>query len=164
MLFRSLPARIAKLEVSYEKTTILPPKTPLLKDRAPLTMYAVYAREANPPRGAEPIKWFLLTTIELDSPEDAMKCVENYKYRWRIEEFHRVLKGGCKIEKYQQSDAEKLKRLIAIDIVIAWRIMLLTLLGRECPEMPAEIIFDEHELLVMNLVAEIGRASCRERV
>lgn len=149
-----LSARTAKLKVSYEKVTISAPKTPLLRKHAPLTMYAVYAREVNPPRGAEPIKWFLLTTFELNSPEDALNCIKFYKCRWRIEEFHRVLKSGCKIEKHKHNNVEKLKRVIAIDMVIAWRIMLLTLLSRECPEMPAEIVFDKYELLVMNLVAE----------
>jgi len=42
-----------------------------------------------------------------------------------------VLKSGCNIEKLQHKTAERLKRSIAINLVIAWRIMLLTLLGRE---------------------------------
>ncbi len=149
-----LPARIAKLKVSYEKVTIAPPKTPLLKDHAPLTMHAVCAIEVNPPAGAEPIKWFLLTTLEIESPEDALECIKYYKCRWRIEEFHRVLKSACKVEAHKHDSAEKLKIVIAVDMVVAWRIMLLTLLGRECPEMPADIVFDKHELLVMDLLDE----------
>ena len=39
-------------------------------------------------------------------------------------------------------------------MVIAWRIMLLTMLGRECPEMAADLIFTEDELLIMTLIAK----------
>jgi hypothetical protein len=156
-----LPARTAEMKVSYEKVTISPPKTPLLKDHAPLTMHAVYAGEMNPPAGAEAIKWFLLTTLEIDSPEDALQCIGFYRCRWRIEEFHRVLKSGCKVEEHKQDSAEKLKRVIAVDMVVAWRIMLLSLLGRECPEMPADIVFNKHELFVMDLLAE--KKNCRKR-
>ena len=148
-----IPARVATLKVSYGKVTIKPPKTPVLKNREPLTLNVVYAREENPPEGADRIEWRLLTTLEIDSPKAALKCVEYYKLRWRIEEFHRVLKSGCGVQKRKQGTADKLRRVIAIDMVIAWRVMLLTLLGRECPDMPAEVVFDKHEVLVMNLLA-----------
>jgi hypothetical protein len=138
--------------VSYEKVVILPPDH--LKSGSPLTMYAIYAREENPPKGAEKIKWFILTTIELKSSKDALRCIEIYKLRWRIEEFHRVLKTGCKVEKYKQKKADRLKIIIAIDMVIAWRVMLLTLLGRESPSIEAEVVFSKHEILIMNLIAE----------
>lgn len=153
-----VPARKAVLEVSYEKVTISPPKTPLMKNHPPLTLHAVYAREINPPMGAEPIKWLLLTTLEIKSPEDAMECLGFYRLRWRIEEFHRVLKTVCGVELHRNGTAEKLKRAIAIDIVTAWRTMLLTLLGRECPQMPANLVFDKQEMLVLNILAKKNEA------
>ena len=57
-----------------------------------------------------------------------------YRLSWRIEDWHRVLKSGCGTEKLAYRTAERLKRGIAINMVISWRIMLMTLLGRECPE------------------------------
>jgi IS4 transposase len=149
-----LKARTADLHITYKKVVIPPPKTSILKGRNPLTLYAVYARETATPEGAEPIKWTLLTTLEIDSFEDASNCVKIYKLRWRIEEFHRVLKTGCKVEKHKQRNTESLKRAIAIDMVIAWRIMLLALLGRECPDLPADLLFSDNELLALNLFVE----------
>ena len=43
---------------------------------------------------------------------------------------------------------------IAIDAVIAWRIMLLALLGREVPELPCEALFNPVECDVPGLPAK----------
>jgi hypothetical protein len=46
--------------------------------------------------------------------------------------------------------AERLRRAIAINLVIAWRIMLMTLLGRETPKLPAEVLFSDLEVEVLS--------------
>jgi len=74
----------------------------------------------------------------------------------------RVLKSVCGVELHRNGSAEKLMRAIAIDIVTAWRTMLLTLLGRECPQMPANLVFDRHEMLVLNLLAEKKKGGKRK--
>ena len=71
-----------------------------------------------------------------------------------IEDWHRVLKSGCAVEDLRHESAERLKRAIAIRLVIAWRIMLMTLLGRECPGLPAEILFSELEIAVLAAYAK----------
>jgi hypothetical protein len=40
------------------------------------------------------------------------------------------------VERIAHDTAERIRRAIAINLVIAWRIMLMTLLGRETPELP----------------------------
>ena len=100
--------------------------------------------------GVEAIEWFLLTTLPLQSVEQALKCVKWYCLRWRIEDWHRVLKSGCNAESLANKTAERLKRAVAIKLVIAWRIMLMTLLGRETPELPAEVMFSDLEIKVLN--------------
>ena len=47
------------------------------------------------------------------------------------------------------SRVERLERAIAINLVIAWRLMVLVLLGREVPELPAEIMFSDVEIRVL---------------
>ena len=61
---------------------------------------------------------------------------------------------SARIEKLQHKTAERLKRAIAINLVIAWRIMLLTLLGRECPQLPAEVLFSDIEIKVLSADAK----------
>jgi len=56
--------------------------------------------------------------------------------RFQIEVFHRTLKSGCKIEERQLGNADRIEACLAIDMVVAWRIVRLTKLGREVPEVP----------------------------
>ena len=105
--------------------------------------------EVDPPEGATPLRWVLLTTVPIESRKQALRCLRWYTRRWRIEEWHHVLKSGCKVQEHQNETAERLKRVIAIDAVIAWRIQLMTLLGREVPELPATVFFDNWEVKVL---------------
>jgi hypothetical protein len=50
------------------------------------------------------------------------------------------MKSGCKILEHQNRDARSLLRAIALDAVIAWRIMLLALLGRTVPGLSCEVL------------------------
>ena len=65
---------------------------------------------------------------------------------WRIDDYFRILKSGCRIEDLQHQTTEHLQRAIAIRMVIAWRIQLMTRLGREVPELPAKLLFSDTEL------------------
>lgn len=64
-----------------------------------------------------------------------------------------MLKSGCQIEALGYETAERLQRGIAINAVIAWRLMLMTLLGRETPELPADVLFSDLELTVLEAFA-----------
>jgi len=146
------PGRQAELEVRYQRIQLCPPKYYSGKD--PIDIGILHAVEASPPEGAKPVEWFLLTTVDIRSPEDAVQCLRWYCLRWRIEDFHRVLKSGCRIEQVAHNTAERIRRAIAINLVIAWRIMLMTLLGRETAETPAEILFSNIELQVLHAYAK----------
>ena len=69
----------------------------------------------------------------------------------------KVLKSGCEIEELRNETAERLKRAIAIYMVIAWRVMLMTLLGREVPDLPAEVLFTDIEVEVLTAYAKSRR-------
>ena len=71
-----------------------------------------------------------------------------------LKDFHRVLKSGCGVEQIAHETAERIRRAIAINLVIAWRIMLMTLLGRETPELPPEVLFSDIELQVLRAYAK----------
>ena len=138
------PARDADLEVRFMRVQLRPAH--YHADKAPIDIWVVHAREKNPPPNTEAVEWFLLTTVELSSPEDAKQCLKWYCLRWRIEDWHRVLKSGCRIEDIAHETAARIRRAVAINLVIAWRIMLMTLLGREMPGLPAEVLFSNIEL------------------
>ena len=122
-----------------------------------MRLWCVHVREDSPPEGAKALEWFLLTTIAIPSPEHAEQMLTWYGLRWRIEDWHRVLKSGCRVERLGHDRIERLERAIAIRLVIAWRIMLMTLLGRETPELPAEALFSELEITVLGAFAKSRR-------
>ncbi len=150
----AMPARKAKVEVRFREVSICAPQTPRLKDKTAIRLYAVSLTERHPPPGAKAIDWILLSTMEVRSLKQALKCVRWYCLRWRIEEWHRVLKSGCRILDHQNHTAEALERAIAIDAVNAWRIMVLALLGRQMPELPASLLFNEWECETIELLAK----------
>lgn len=150
----ALPAREARVEVRFKEVTLSAPKLPQTRHLQPLKIWAVYLVEPHPPAGAQALEWLLLTTLEVRSLKQALKCIRWYCRRWRIEEWHRVLKSGCKVLEHQNHSAEVLLRAIALDAVIAWRIMLLALLGREVPELPCDLLFNPIECEVLGLLSK----------
>jgi len=149
-----LPARQANVEIRFSEVTVCAPQTPQTRKLPPIKLWAILVEEKHPPQGATAVKWLLLTTIPVVSVKQALKCIKWYCRRWRIEEWHRVLKSGCKILAHQNHSADVLLRAIALDAVIAWRIMLLALLGREVPELPSDVLFDPCESEVLGLLVE----------
>jgi hypothetical protein len=145
-------ARQAVLSVRFLSVELSPPG--YLKNLQPIPITVIHAREENPPAGEEPVEWFILTTLKVTTVADATQCLRWYCLRWRIEDWHRVLKSGCRIEKVGLMTARRLERSIAINLVIAWRIMLMTLLGRATPSLPSEIMFSHVELRVLSAFAK----------
>lgn len=141
----ALPARKAQVDLKWDKVTLSAPATPQTRSLPAVELYALLVVEPHPPLGAKTLRWVLLTTVPILSRKQALRCLRWYTLRWRIEEWHRVLKSGCRIESHQHRTADKLARAISIDAVIAWRVMLLALLGREVPEMPCELMFSPWE-------------------
>lgn len=136
-------ARQAVLEVRYLAVEL---KAPKRKAQMPaVRLWAVLAREVNAPEAIQPVEWMLLSTLPVESFESALEKLRWYARRWGIEVFHRVLKSGCQVESRQLCGADRLEACLAIDLVVAWRIFHLTKLGRETPEVPCTVYFEEHE-------------------
>jgi hypothetical protein len=148
----ALPARKARVQLRWGKVTVAAPATAQTRHLPAAELYALLIIEPHPPKGAKALRWVLLTTVSIALRKQALRCLRWYTLRWRIEEWHRVLKSGCRIESHQHHSADKLARAIAIDAVIAWRVMLLTLLGREVPEIPAKMIFSPWECTLLELL------------
>uniref|UniRef100_UPI000AD1B768 IS4 family transposase n=1 Tax=Pseudomonas sp. NBRC 111120 TaxID=1661035 RepID=UPI000AD1B768 len=82
----------------------------------------VIATEINAPEGAKPVQWRLLTNREVNSLEQASELIDWYRARWEIELFFLILKEGCRVERLQLGDKDRLESALAIYMVIAWRI------------------------------------------
>jgi hypothetical protein len=135
------PARVARLEVRFAPVTLKPPQRK--QGRPEVTLWAVWAREAEAPPTGERIEWMLLTTVPVTSFADALERLAWYTLRWGIEVYHRTLKSGCKVEERQLGHADRLETCLGIDMVVAWRIFHLAKLGRETPEVPCTVFFED---------------------
>ncbi len=136
--------RTALVGVRWAGVTILPPKH-RGEGLKPITIWACLAWEEAAPEGEEGICWLLLTTAEVKSFEQACEKVQWYSCRWLVEVYHKVLKSGCRVEERQFDEADNLKRYLAVDMVVAWRVLFLSMIGREQPNLPCDVILELHE-------------------
>jgi hypothetical protein len=147
----SRPARVAKLEVRFASVVLRPPVN---SQHAAVRFWAVYAREVgHRVEVKEPIDWMLLTTVSTESFEEACERLTWYSRRWGIEVYHRTVKSGCRIEDRRLEDVDSLEACLAIDLVVAWRIHALTLVGREEPDRPCDQFLSEEQWQVLGIWA-----------
>jgi hypothetical protein len=135
--------REAKMAISFAPVRLKAPKGK--SKLKPVDLWAVWAREIDAPAKIKPLEWMLLTTCKVDSFESALEKIAWYTERWGIEVYHRTLKSGCKIETRQLGSADRIEACLAIDLVVAWRIMHLTKLGREHADAPCTVYFSDLE-------------------
>ncbi len=114
----------------------------------------ILAKEENPPSGMEPVEWMLLTTRSVTTFDEAARMMQWYLCRWQIEVFFHILKNGCKIEKLQLEHMDRLKPAIALYMIIAWRVLYLTMLGRKCPNLSCDTVFETEEWQAVYIVTK----------
>jgi hypothetical protein len=137
-------ARVATLEVRSAQVTLRPPhRTGRKLDK--VSFWVVQAKEVNPPKNDDPIEWVLMTSLKAAGFQRAVTIIELYRVRWEIEVFHRVLKTGCTVEQLELKDDERIKVALALYLIVAWRVLYVMRLGRECPDVPCNLIFEEDE-------------------
>ena len=139
-------AHTAKLAVRFCAVQLRPPTR--LGPDSELQVYAVYADEIDAPEGEEPVSWMLLTSDPVTTVEEALTILRWYGYRWRVEEFHKLLKSGCQVERYRLA-AEGMKPLLGFLCVIAADLLRLTYLKRTQPEMPVEKVLSSVQIQVL---------------
>jgi hypothetical protein len=146
---RGQPARTAVVEVRWASVGIQAPSVGHKKSWPALPLWALWVREINAPAGAEPLEWMLLTDLAIGGAEPAWEKVQWYCRRWGIEEWHRALKSGCGVEQREFKTAEHLQRVLAFDLLVAWRVLACVKLGRTLPQLPAGVLYSPEELTVL---------------
>jgi hypothetical protein len=114
-------------------------------NRKPLEVNVVAVTEPNPPEGVKPLQWILVTTEPIDTLEDVIEVVRLYTLRWRIEEYHLILKSGCRIEKVQFETADRIMKVLSLLAAAALRILQLTYRARVEPDVPCAEVLTEDE-------------------
>jgi len=105
----------------------------------------IVAKEMQPAAGDKPVEWRLLTNLAVQSLEQAAQMIDWYRARWEIEMFFHVLKNGCRVEALQLGSIERIERALVLYMIVAWRIARLMRLGRSCPDLDAQLMFEPDE-------------------
>jgi len=124
------------------------------KKLAPVEVTAILAREETPPSGEEPIQWLLLSSLPVDSFADAAEKIQWYLCRWQIEVYFHILKSGCKVEDLQLQSRERIEVALTLYLIVAWRVLYLTRLGRAAPNLSCEVAFSPQEWQAAYLVSK----------
>lgn len=151
------PARTTLLEVRSVRIVVPRPRSGVgryvrQRDVNEIPMWAVEVREVRPPRGVEPLRWVLLTSERADSFAAAWRIIEWYEKRPLIEEFHKCLKTGCRVEARQYQTGERLAPVIGLLSVLAVRLLHLKMIAREQPERPAREVVPAEWLTALPLL------------
>lgn len=149
-------AREAGLEVRYCAVKVQPSCRSEKTSQKAVECWAVEALETEPPKGCEPLHWRLLTTWPVKEAQTAIKVLQGYRQRWQIEVMHKVLKSGLGIEQRGLRTGQRLEAVLALSMIVAWRIMSLMHLSRheEYQQHPAEEILEEEECAMLQMVRE----------
>jgi len=123
------PARKATVALRFGPAALLRPAKTLDKDQArTVPLWVVDVQEIDPPEGAEPVHWRLLTTHEIATLAQARQIVVWYRMRWIIEQVFRSMKADClRIEDSQLETAACFTKLATIGLIAAVRAMQLVM-------------------------------------
>lgn len=119
-------ARTTTVQVAFTPLRLaLPGKQHGHYPQQPLDVWAVRVWEPNTPAGEEPLEWILLTNVPVHHEADAQERVDWYERRPIIEEFHKGMKTGCRIESMQFDLCERLEPAIAVLSVVSTTLLQL---------------------------------------
>lgn len=120
----------------------------------PVLVNALIASEVNPPPEETGVEWLLLTNLEIDTADKRLAILQCYVRRWQIEVFFRILKSGCRVEKLQLTCDKRFAPCLAFYLIIAWRILYLTLVSRFDPGKSCELFFSPLEWRTLYTVSK----------
>jgi len=152
---KGLKERAAVFQIRYDSFEIKRPdrlnKNNKLKGAQEVNI--IYVREEQQDKAVEPVEWFLMTNEKIEGVEDAYEKAVWYMQRWKIEQFHYVLKSGCAVEKLQERSMDKTTLLVLMYSIIATFIMNITYIARINPHLLCTVCFDEDEWKVLYCTA-----------
>lgn len=141
-------ARTARVGIASARVTLKGTKYSGVKTN-PFQVNVVRVWEPQPPKNQPAVEWILVTTEDTSSPSALKRVVDIYRLRWTIEEYFKALKTGCSLEKRQVESYDALRKVLALFVPIAYRLLLLRGLERLDSGAPACRAFSETDLHIM---------------
>ena len=117
-----------------------------------ITMWGVEVREVSPPPGVEPLHWVLFTSLPVDTFAEAWQVIEYYERRFLIEEFHKALKTGCRVEQRYYQTSRQLEAVTGLLSVVAVRLLQMKRIAQQQPNRPANEVVPAQWVQILNAV------------
>ena len=153
----------AKLHVRFGSMTVHPPVAKQ-KQYSPQNLSVIHVHERGHPAGREPIAWKLMTNCPVDDLASAIEKLDWYAMRWKLETFHKVLKSGCQAEQSKLRTLARLSNLLALLLVVGWRVFWLTMVNRSQPDAPAETVLTPPEIDLLDQISGERPAASKRTV
>jgi hypothetical protein len=147
-------ARLARLKITA--TSLIVPRSDFAPKSYPmqLALNCVHVTEVDAPLEVEPVDWMLFTTEPIITEANVLDTVDDYRARWRIEEFFKALKTGCAYEKRQLESRASLLNALAVFTPIAWQLLALRTLHRVADDKPADQILTRAQIEVLKATSK----------
>lgn len=146
-------ARQAILHVAFAPVQIKPPNNKNGKHgKQPIRVWVIRVWEPCPPQGQERLEWFLVTNEPIQTFEDAYRVVGWYECRWIVEEYHKGMKTGCRIESPQFTDEDRLQPAIALLSILTLTLLAMRDASRcsDAKKRPATDLISEDYVMVLS--------------
>ncbi len=134
-------ARDAQVRLAFSRLTLIPPATRRNRTARPIAAWVIRVWEIDPPpEVVEPVDWYLLTSLPVETLAEAWQRVDWYRCRWLIEDFHQCLKTGCQLEQRHLEHKDRLLRLLGLLAPVAVHLLSLREQARVEPEQKASTV------------------------
>jgi Transposase DDE domain len=153
------PKRKAVLALRSRQVRIKRPKRNRASETAKLppevVLTLVEAREIDPPMGATPVHWRLLTTHAVNTLAEAKIITGFYRRRWIIEPLFRVMKTkGFNIEAVRMADLAPFQNLTAATLIAAIQVLQLVRDRDGTAGRPLEDVFEAADQAALEAVGK----------
>jgi hypothetical protein len=135
-------SREAKLTVQAKTLELLPRDK---KKHGSFKLTAIWVREIDPPSEYDAVDWILLSSLPAEDLEQVLEKIQWYKMRWHIENFHKVLKSGCQVERSRLEHLDRLKPYLTLMSILAWRLYWMSRVGRLDDQLSCALVLSPSE-------------------
>lgn len=145
--------RTAKLNISFSKITL--PQTENKRKNPPIQCSIVHVFEEGCKDDQEPLEWFILTSIDVRTFDDASKIVKYYSFRWIIEEYHKCMKTGFRLEETQLKTLQRIENLLGFIAVSSVKLLQLRDIVRNDPNADAKEYVEKEDVEIVRAYYKI---------
>ena len=151
------------LEITWVKAKLFPPGNGSSVAGEEVTYIRVWCPDR--PR----LEWLLVTNLLINNQEEALRSIRIYRRRWLIEDYHKAVKTGFRIEDNQLKQASRILALFGMIGVIATQLLAMRERCRLSPEIPVEekvpkpwiTLIERHLIVKLKTVKDFWRSLAR---